>query len=422
MVLLAAAVLLILVVALLVASSVGTPHVGRGVAGSPSPRDDARAEVRKMSVAVHHIGPRPARPPSERRTVAHRVRRIGLGVFFASVAVNAALGIAAVLAPNFGDTAGKVLLTSLCVTGAVLMALCCEPAWERRLLWRVPAAGALLGCAAFAGLIVGLWTEPESETLGKLLGSTFVIAIACTAASLLVLERARRGISRLHHKVLTFTLVFVALAAAVAVGVIWAQPSGDTIGKIGGSGYAIAAACVLAALLTLPRPSRSGTRRVITLTLCLIALAAAVAVALIWTAPSGDTVGKFAGTCGIAAAACALAALLTLARLAPAHRWVPAATLALLGLGGVLIVANIWLDAWGLTRAMGVVLIAFAAFAVTVPVLHWLDRGVVAAAAVIGDAIRYCPHCGRKLSGEVGVELECPRCGRGFTVSPRVST
>jgi len=61
---------------------------------------------------------------------------------------------------------------------------------------------------------------------------------------------------------------------------------------------------------------------------------------------------SFAGTGLVAAATCVLAAFLTLARLAPGHRWVLAATLALLAVGAVLIVANIWLpDAWGLTRA-----------------------------------------------------------------------
>ena len=71
---------------------------------------------------------------------------------------------------------------------------------------------------------------------------------------------------------------------------------------------------------------------------------------------------------------------------------------------------------------MGVALIAFAAFAVTVPVLHWLNRGALAAAAATTDAVRFCPHCGGKVSGEISVGLECARCGRGFSVSPYVST
>lgn len=85
--------------------------------------------------AFHHR-PRvsPAGTIHERTPVGGKMRRVGLGVFFASVAVNAALGIYAVVAPEFGETQGRVLATSLCVTGAVLLALACEPAWERRLL------------------------------------------------------------------------------------------------------------------------------------------------------------------------------------------------------------------------------------------------------------------------------------------------
>jgi len=225
----------------------------------------------------------------------------------------------------------------------------------------VPAAGAMLGSAAFAGLIVGVWTEPESEVLRNLLWSTFALAIASTVSSLLVLERARKGISPLHERVLRATLGLIGLGAAVAVATIWAQPAEDTLGKIGGSGYVVAAACVLAALLTL-------------------------------------------------------------ARLVDRHRWVLDVTLGLLALGAVIVILGIWIeDGLPLGRAMGVVLIAFAAFAVTVPVLHWLDRGAVAVTEATTEAVRYCPHCGAKLAGEVGAELQCARCGRGFTVTPRLN-
>jgi hypothetical protein len=318
-------------------------------------------EVNAMSVAVQHIGPGTARGPS-RRTFGRSVRRIGLAFFFVSVALNAALGIYAVLMPDFGDTAQRILVSSLCVTGALLMALCCEPAWERRLLGQVPAAGALVGAAAFAGLVIGIWTEPESEVLRNGLWSTFAIAIACTAASLVALERARKGISVAHERVLTATLGLIALAAAVAVATIWAGPGEDTLGKVGGSGYVVAATCVLAALLTL-------------------------------------------------------------ARLAPRHRWVQGVTLGLLVLGAGIVVLGIWVEeGLPLGRAMGVTLIAFAAFAVTVPVLHWIDRGDVAVARATSDAVRFCPHCGAKVSGEPGVELTCSRCGRGFTVARSAST
>jgi ribosomal protein S27AE len=282
-------------------------------------------------------------------------------VFFVSVTVNAVLGIYAVVAPDFGDMQRRMLLTSLCITGAVLMALCCEPAWERRLLWQIPAAGALLGVAAFAGLIVGIWAEPESETLRNLLFSTFAVAIACTVASVVVLEWARKGVTVAHQRVLSSSLAFAAVAAVVACALIWTRPSEDTIGKFSGSGWAIGVAL-------------------------------------------------------------ALGALLTLARLAAPHRWVLTLALGLLAFGTAAVVVRLWVEGGGsiLTRVMGVALIAFAAVAVTVPVLHWLDRSTLAVAESTSAATRFCPYCGGKLVGEVGTGLECGRCGRGFTVTPSV--
>lgn len=235
----------------------------------------------------------------EGRPVGRRVRGLGLGIFFLSVAVNAVLGIYALLAPDFGETQEKILGTSLCVTGAVVFALAGEPAWERRFLGPVPPLGAALGIVGFTLAIAGIWTEARSETLGQTMGTIFTLA-----------------------------------------------------------------------------------------------------------------------------AACAVASLLALARLAPRHEWIVVVTLALLGTGAAMISAVWWLGddpADVYLRALGVVMIALAAFTVTVPVVHWVDRaGVAAAEAVIG-AVRFCPYCGRELDGDVGVDLRCMRCGRGFTIAATVA-
>ena len=252
-----------------------------------------------MSVVVQHARPGAARA-RERRSFGGRVRRAVLGIFFVSIAANAGLGIYAVLSPDFGDTQAKILGTSLCVTGAVLVALACEPAWERRLLGPVPYTGALFGLLGFGLAIVGMWTGTESNVYGRTMGSIFVVAAACTAASLLALARLARN----HEWVFAVTLVLLAVGAAMFAILPWL----------------------------------------------------------------GDE---------------------------PNEAYV---------------------------RAMGVVLIALAAFAVTVPVLHWVDRGALAATEAVGGAIRYCPHCGKALVGEPGVELRCRRCGRGFTITPASST
>jgi len=244
-----------------------------------------------MSTAVHRLGPS-KRPVA--RAPARRVRSGALGVFFASVAVNAALGIYAVLAPDFGETEGKILATSLFVTGAVLLALASEPAWERGLLGPVPYAGALLGALAFALAIVAVWAEPEAELYVRIMATIFTIA-----------------------------------------------------------------------------------------------------------------------------AGCALASLLALARLAPRHRWVSLVTFGLLSLAGAVVAVAWWWDDphEAYVRGMGAVLIALAAFAVSLPVLHWVDRGALAAAEPATDAVRFCPHCGARLAGTLGAALVCGRCGRAFGVT-----
>jgi hypothetical protein len=248
-----------------------------------------------MSTLISDVGSEPVPRSAERRPVGGRLRRFGLGIFFVSIAVNAALGIYAVLAPDFGDTQGKILGTSLCVTGAVVLALACEPAWERKLLGPVPPIGAVLGAVGFALAVIGIWTETESEFWGKAMGTIFAVATACAVAS-----------------------------------------------------------------------------------------------------------------------------LLALAQLAPRHAWVFRVTLGLLGLGAAMISLLLWLGddpADEYLRALGVVMIVLAAFTVTVPVLHWVDRAALAAAEAKTGAVRFCPYCGHEFTGDPGADIQCARCGRGFTIT-----
>ena len=247
-----------------------------------------------MSALTHHL-PAGIGRGGERRSLGRRVRSLSLAIFFTSVAVNAALGIYAVLAPDFGETQSKILATSLCVTGAVIVALACEPAWERGLLGPVPYAGAILAAAGFALTVFAMWSEIDNEVYGKVVGTIMTAAAACTLAS-----------------------------------------------------------------------------------------------------------------------------LLGLTRLAPRHRWVFVVALALLMLGATMFAIAPWLgddppDTY--LRIMGVVSIVFAAFAVTVPVLHWVDRGVVTAMDVTAAEVRFCPYCGKGIAGEHGVSVVCGRCGAEFVVT-----
>ncbi|MDH4178132.1 MAG: hypothetical protein OEV72_11160 [Thermoleophilia bacterium] len=175
------------------------------------------------------------------------MRRAAIAFFFASVALNACLGIVALVMGDFGQTQGKVLGTSLCVTAAVMLALAATPAWERRLLGPVPAVGASSGAVGFALLIVAIWLgEDASPTLGKAVGTALTVGGAGSLASLLALPR----LAPRHRHVLTTALALGAVAAAMVLVQIW--------GELDSSLYARALGVVAVLLAEAPRQLPHG--------------------------------------------------------------------------------------------------------------------------------------------------------------------
>ena len=239
---------------------------------------------------------------------------------------------------------------------ALCSRVCCEPGLGAQ----APRAGSSRRRAPRSGSVRG----PRRRDLDRAgergpqepLWSTFAIAIACTAR-LVVLERARKEISLAHERVLTVT-----------------------------SHSSHSRAC-RRSLRSGPSPPRTR---------------------------SDDLEARLRARCGVRPRGLrdACDALRSGTNGCRARR-------RLLTVGTGLVVLQVWLEGEApLARAMGVVLIAFAAFAVSVPVLHWIDRGALAAAEATTAAVRFCPHCGGKLDGDVGVQVECGRCGREFTVTP----
>lgn len=159
----------------------------------------------------------------ERRPLGGRARRVGLTAFLTAVAVNAALGIYAVLVPDFGATEGKVLATSLCVTGAVVVALACEPAWEHGLLGPVPLVTAVVGAAGFAVVLVGIWAGTDTELWGRIVGTAFTLTAAGVVACLLVLAR----LAPRHRRIFRVGLALLAVAAGLVVGLVWTEDPGE---------------------------------------------------------------------------------------------------------------------------------------------------------------------------------------------------
>ena len=188
------------------------------------------------------VGPAFGSPPG--RLHRREARRVGLGLFFGSVCVNA------VLAPDFGETQGKILGTSLSVTGALVLALVCAPAWERRLLGPVPPAAALVGVAGFVLFAVSVWSGGESVTLGKTMGTCFVLAAAGALASLLVLATLppRQAI------VFRAALLLESVAAATIVTGLWLETESEVYWR----GLGVVLVVLAALVVSIPVLHRLG--------------------------------------------------------------------------------------------------------------------------------------------------------------------
>ncbi|NIV56928.1 MAG: hypothetical protein GWN48_15890, partial [Actinobacteria bacterium] len=110
-----------------------------------------------------------------------------LRVLLASIAVNAVLGVWALLAGDFGETQGKVLATSFLVSTAMIVVLVNLPAVRRRYLWPVPLTAAMVGVAAILWFTVLMWFEVDRVVPVKLGGSGLLLAGAGTLAGLMAL-------------------------------------------------------------------------------------------------------------------------------------------------------------------------------------------------------------------------------------------
>lgn len=174
------------------------------------------------------------------------VRRIGLRIFFASVALNAALAIVALLAGSFGELEGKILFSSLCVTGALVLVLACEAARERGKLGLLPLAGSGGSLAGFALLMVGIWTESGDDTLTRITGTLLAAAVAAALSSVLSLADLAPRFRWAFRAAVALALLLAAMISAAT----WADWEGDWFGRwIGVVAVALAAFVIVVPVL-----------------------------------------------------------------------------------------------------------------------------------------------------------------------------
>lgn len=171
-------------------------------------------------------------------------KRIALWFLIASVGASAVLGIIIVLAGSFSDLQIRIILTTLTISAASICALAAGALWESRRKIALALPGALLALFAAVLLIVGIWTEADSEHFWKFTVSVCLIAVATAHACLLALAKLARRFNWV--RVVAFVAVYS--LAGLFIWIIYLQPKGDNVVRI------IGAVSIVVAALTILTP------------------------------------------------------------------------------------------------------------------------------------------------------------------------
>ncbi len=176
-----------------------------------------------------------------------RWRRLLLLAVIASLAVTAALAIGILLLGDFDDTEWRVLGTTFAISVASLLALPGAQLLDQRRA--VPLAWATVALAAVAFVLFehALWTDEDSETAWKRVGTAAVFAVATTQIA--ALTSRLKADDRKSVGVLYFGTVGLGLLlATLATTAMWKEIDSDVFYRV------LAALAVLNVFLVVLQP------------------------------------------------------------------------------------------------------------------------------------------------------------------------
>jgi hypothetical protein len=184
------------------------------------------------------------------------------------VLVNAAAGILALLAGDFSEFEGRVLLTTLSITAGSILLLACVSAAEARVAHPLGAIGAVAVVLGFGLLVAGIWVDfdvegDQSETFWRTTGSAVTVAVCLSYLCLISLPRLAERFSFVRAA----AYVFASLVAIEVLIAIWHEEFGlgnqgleDVFWRdLGVSAILLSAATILLPLL--PRTDQRGAPR-----------------------------------------------------------------------------------------------------------------------------------------------------------------
>lgn len=209
-------------------------------------------------------------------------------------------------------------------------------------------------------------------------------------------------------------VTLIAINAALAILILLSGEMGDTEGRILGTSL-LATGTALLVMMQLPALSDGRLGPVPLIGIGAAAVGFALVTAGIWTEVEADSAWRVAATGYVLAGAAAVAALLAGLPIAGRAAWVGTSTLWAVAVAAAMIVFAIWaeIDIEGYWRLFGAVAVLVAAGGLAVPILHRSSRP----APPRDTAIMYCPFCATDLGLMRATDVTCPSCGNRFTVT-----
>jgi hypothetical protein len=179
------------------------------------------------------------------------IKSLFLKVFLGFLGLTALVAIISVLSGEFGKLQGKILATCFTVSAASICSMSCAAFIEKKRRVQLGLAGICLSIVSAILVIVGLWTEIDSDEYWKSTITFIVAAISFAYAFLLTLaelEEKHKWIQRV------FCTSIGVLALQIVVGV-W--------GEIEAEGYfrALAVVAIVVGLQTLAIPIMAKLRK-----------------------------------------------------------------------------------------------------------------------------------------------------------------
>jgi hypothetical protein len=151
-----------------------------------------------------------------------QVRRTVLRLVVGSFSLAALMGVAALVAPGrFGGLQGRVLLTTMVVGGASVLALCYLSVGSDPHRWvgALGGAAALVAVGALMLIIWAYWDEDPGRVVLRTFGVSGIVALTLAQFSLLLATvRRRPGLARLLMATLVLGTTLAGLLVVAVLG------------------------------------------------------------------------------------------------------------------------------------------------------------------------------------------------------------